>query len=265
MTPSRLPEEVLLNFEEPPIAEEAPLATLQPEDVSRHEPIVPQPESIRSHAAQSTTSPVEGAGRSHSGDVDTGFLQIYGPENQFDAEQQEFVANLETRHGDSDPRQQELQQSFSETYFEFCYTWCPVLDRTTLSGDMARSPMLANSLALAATHIQPPLLPHCKAPAEYYDKARTIFYNDEEPDSLTTLKSLALFYWWAPRPPSLPHRHSSWWWTSVIIRHAQQMNIHREPGEHHQHKDQLDLSLRRRIWWTVFVSLAPHMSFQRAN
>ncbi|KAM5344098.1 hypothetical protein ACJ41O_012635 [Fusarium nematophilum] len=205
-----------------------------------------------SQQTQTSTSPTEGAGRSHAGDVDTGFLQVYGPENQLDAEQQELVASLDTGNALSDPRQQELQQSFSETYFKYCYPWCPVLDRQTLEADLARSPMLANALALAASHIQPPLVQH-EGPAAYYQKARMIFYNDEEADALTALKAIALFYWWAPRPPSTAHRHSSWWWTSVIIRHAQQMNIHREPAEGAGEPAGIDLSLRRRLWWTVFA------------
>ena len=205
------------------------------------------------HRQQSSTSPGEGAGRSVSGDVDTGFLQIYGPENQLDAEQQEYEAALDSRRRLSHPQQQELLQSFAETYWEYCYTWCPVLDRDTLAEDLARSPLLANALALAASHIQPPLMPH-EGPATYYERARNIFYNDEEVDGLTMLRALALFYWWAPRPPSTAHRHSSWWWTSVIIRHAQQMSIHREPGGSHPLMGRLNMSLRRRIWWTAFVS-----------
>ncbi|QPC72042.1 hypothetical protein HYE68_002794 [Fusarium pseudograminearum] len=210
------------------------------------------PDTAVNHLTKSSTSPTEGAGCSHAGDVDTGFLQIYGPENQHEAEQQELVANLELRNPASDPRQQELQQSFSETYFEYCYPWCPVLDHETLDSELARSPMLSNALALAASHIQPPLIPH-QGPAAYYEKARMMFYMDEEPDILTSLKAVSLFYWWAPRPPSTAHRHASWWWTSVIIRHAQQMNIHREPKQSGVASSALHLSLRRRLWWTVFA------------
>ncbi|KAH6995911.1 fungal-specific transcription factor domain-containing protein [Ilyonectria sp. MPI-CAGE-AT-0026] len=201
---------------------------------------------------QASISPTEDTCHSHAGDVDTGFLQVYGPENQLEAEQQELEAIIEIRHHVSDTPRRGLQQSFAETYWEYCYPWCPVLDRATVMGDIARSPLLENALSLAASHIQPPLVPH-DGPAKYYDRARTIFYNDEEADGLTALKALTLFYWWAPRPPSTAHRHSSWWWTSVIIRHAQQMNLHREPSENHPLRDRMDLSLRRRIWWTVFA------------
>ncbi|TDZ59662.1 putative transporter [Colletotrichum trifolii] len=84
-------------------------------------------------------------------------------------------------------------------------------------------------------------------------KARTIFYEDEESDGLTALMAVSLFYWWAPRSPSTVHRHSSWWWTSVLIRHAQQMNLHREPTSAQVLSGTLNLSLRRRIWWTAFA------------
>ncbi|KAH7135287.1 major facilitator superfamily domain-containing protein [Dendryphion nanum] len=199
---------------------------------------------------QTSPNPIGNTTPTQVGDVDTGFLQVYGLENQFDAENQALVAQLEHRY--SSDLYPDLENIFKETYFSYCYPWCPVLDRNTLSSEIARSPLLANALALASSHIQPPMLPH-DGPDAYYKRARKIFYEDEEADTLTTLKSLCLFYWWAPQSPSRVHRHSSWWWTSVVIRHAQQMNIHREPSTEDANRMQLDLSLRRRIWWTAFA------------
>lgn len=140
-----------------------------------------------------------------NGDVDTGFLQVYAQENQFDAENQVLVAQLE--HQYSSDLRPDLEQTFTDTYFEYCYPWCPVLDRSTIASDIARSPLLANALALASSHIQPPLLPH-DGPEAYYKRARTIFYDDAETDETITLKALCLFYWWAPQSPSRVHRHS---------------------------------------------------------
>jgi hypothetical protein len=168
------------------------------------------PESGHTRASISGSSPGEGISYSQSGDVDTGFLHVYGPENQLDAELQELEPTLAPNHNLSSPEQQELMQSFAETYWEYCYTWCPVLDRETLNEDMMNSPLLANALALAASHVQPPLLEH-EGPASYYRTAKTIFYNEEEPDTLASLRALSLFYWWAPRPPSTAQRNSSWW------------------------------------------------------
>ncbi|KAG8631567.1 hypothetical protein KVT40_000707 [Elsinoe batatas] len=194
----------------------------------------------------------EGVGQSHQDDVDTGYLQIFNQENQLEADIVDMQATFELRPDVFDPQQQELNQTFIETYWDECYCWAPVLDMKTIGQEMAKSPLVANSVAIVGSHVRPPLVQH-QGPAAYYDRARTLFYNDEEADTLTALKSLCLFYWWAPRSTATIHRHSSWWWTSVIIRHAQQMGIHREPAEGHPLRHRLDLSLRRRIWWTVFA------------
>ncbi|CRK27505.1 hypothetical protein BN1708_004396 [Verticillium longisporum] len=203
-------------------------------------------------AASTTRSDALAQSQSQTGDVDTGFLQVFGPENQHDAEKQAIEASFEPKAGFPSLQQQDLQESFIDTYWEYCYTWCPVLDRDCLPEEMAQSPLLANALATAASHVQPPLLPH-EGPAEYYRRAKALFYDDEELDGITSIKSIALFYWWAPRPPTVTHRHSSWWWTSVLIRHAQQMNIHREPSASQTTLSAQDMSLRRRIWWTAFA------------
>lgn len=210
--------------------------------------------TTQNRTLMASTSPGEGVCFTQSGDVDTGFLHVYGPENQLDAELQGLEPTvLPKKHNLSGPEQQELLQSFAETYWAYCYTWCPVLDRENLNEGMQNSPLLANAVALAASHVQPPLLEH-EGPASYYSTAKAIFYNEEEADTLVCLKALSLFYWWAPRPPSTAQRNSSWWWNSMIIRIAQQMNFHREPPEGDPLRDRLCLSSRRKIWWTVFVS-----------
>lgn len=175
---------------------------LSPQDVPRAVPMHNSPATVSRRVPSTNltdTTPTQ------SGDVDSGFLQVYAPENRFDAESQALVAQLEHRYcSDLNP---DLESIFTETYFEYCYTWCPVLDATTLASEVARSPLLANALALASSHIQPPLLPH-DGPDVYYKRARTIFYDDEESDEFMTLKALCLFYWWAPQSPSRVHRHS---------------------------------------------------------
>ena len=94
----------------------------------------------------------------------------------------------------------ELQESFGETYFDYCWPWCPVLDERTLRNRMDNSPsaLLINALALLGTRIRPPIVRHAEA-AEYYDRAKMLFYTDQETDPIVSLQSIMLFYWWAPR------------------------------------------------------------------
>lgn len=217
-------------------------------------PAAPQSQASNEHTE---------TGEAHTGDVDTGYLQIYDFEHRREAETHALVSILEQKTI-VEPLQLDLQQSFIETYFEYCYPFCPILCRETLENELARSPLLTNALAAAASNIQPPLIPH-EGSAAYYKTARTLFYNDEEADGMTSLKAIALFYWWAPIGTVIVHRHSSWWWTSVLIRHAQQMNFHRERSIDPHRRENLDFSLRRRIWWTAFVSTNPFFNLTNTD
>ena len=52
------------------------------------------------------------------------------------------------------------------------------------------------------------------------------------------------------------HKDAAWWWTGVAIKYAQQVGLHREPKDVAAVGGQEAQSLRRRIWWTLFVSSA---------
>lgn len=227
-------------------------ASLEMDVIVGDDPVPPETTLLHNAVpalVQMITPPSEGAARSHGGDIDVGYLSVYDVEISAEKEQADPTPPV----AKSLSFRSDLEETFANTYFEHCYAFCPVLDRDTLEEELQSSPLLSDALALAATHIRPPLVSHTEA-AELYRRARMAFYNDEEPDLLTTLKSLCLFYWWAPRSTSVVHRHSSWWWTTVIIRHAQQANIHRHPSSDHHNLQRLNLGLRRRIWWTAFVS-----------
>lgn len=94
----------------------------------------------------------------------------------------------------------DVQESSVEAYFEYCWPWCPVVDQDTIHKWTEDSPsaLFANSLALLGCHIRPPIIEH-EGPAEYYHRAKMLFYNDHETNPLVCLQSITLFYWWAPR------------------------------------------------------------------
>lgn len=101
---------------------------------------------------------------------------------------------------ESDLPPPEVQQSFADTYFDYCWPWCPVLDKTTFwqNSDISTSPLLINALALLGTQIRPPIMRHATA-AEYYNRANMLFYMDQAVIQLFCLQAIMLFYWWAPR------------------------------------------------------------------
>ncbi|KAK5202988.1 hypothetical protein LTR96_011123 [Exophiala xenobiotica] len=144
----------------------------------------------------------------------------------------------------------ELRPLFVETYFEYCYAWCPIFNDTSVFQELQDSPLLDNAMATLGTNLRPPMLPHRTA-STYYDQACQKFHGNEEPNLMPSLKSLMLFYWWAPQEPSVMNRNSSWWWTSVVIRHAQQAGIHNDYNPSPSDTEH-DPGLHRRLWWTVF-------------
>lgn len=214
-----------------------------------------QPEASNGNSTEqswSVSSPQ--SSRNKNSDVylgESGFLSVYSQEHRDYTNGQEADPKGEPRSLDLPAP--DLMQIFTETYFNSCYAFCPVLNRETVASDLERSPLLVTALALAGSHIQPPVIPSTK-PATYYRRAKHMFYDEEETDPITCLQAISLFYWWSPRPSTQIQRDGAWWWSAAGIRLAQQMGCHRELRPGHSNSSDVDRGLRRRIWWTLFVS-----------
>lgn len=145
-----------------------------------------------------------------------------------------------------------LQESYLDTYSEYCYTWCPILDRTTMETcpEFADSLLLQEALALLGSHISPPLMPHPK-PSHHYLRARRLFYDNHEDQPLTRICAVMLLYWWSTGPPNVASIDTNWWWMGASIRLAQEIGIHREQEPVHLIRPGESMGLRRRIWWTL--------------
>lgn len=150
-----------------------------------------------------------------------------------------------------------LRESFSETYMEYCYPWCPVLERNDMFDNppFAQSALVQQALGLAATKIKP-LIVDPTSPSSYYDRVKVLFYGNREKNPLARIVAIILIYWWSASAPNVISLDSQYWWTSVAIRLAQEIGLHREPIGEHAFRPGETQGLRRRIWWTLFVSQA---------
>ena len=94
----------------------------------------------------SHTTPDQG----HKGDVDNGFINVYGPEHIKDAARSEALKAFPPPSFSNSDLQvsEELLQTFADTYFDDCYAFCPVLDRSSLHVDLSRSPMLQGEIPM---------------------------------------------------------------------------------------------------------------------
>lgn len=147
-----------------------------------------------------------------------------------------------------------LRRIYFETYLEYIYIWCPILDQDLLQlhPEFESSMLLNHSLAVVGTNLKPPFLQH--APSfEHYRMARCAFYTQNETNPLVTICALMLFHYWdMSNVHTVNNTDTDWWWLGNAIRLAQGEGLHRE-GKSNDPRGPFH-SLRRRIWWALFVS-----------
>lgn len=184
---------------------------------------------------------------------ETGYMQILSQTNGVE-EYQVASGQLPTDHANVDAVSSSLQESFLETYFEYCFVWCPVLDHQFLNSqsDVTGSPLLRQALALCGNRINPPLIQY-KDSVAYYNRAKELFYGNHEGNAILRLASIMLFFWWSIGATNLLNMDNAWWWTGVAIRIAHESGLHREPQPHQLIRTGETAGLRRRIWWTLFA------------
>ncbi|KAJ5806876.1 hypothetical protein N7474_010468 [Penicillium riverlandense] len=140
-----------------------------------------------------------------------------------------------------------------QVFDEYCFTFCPILDRTILEDQaFGQSVLLEKALTLVSRRIQPSLLDGDNA-AILYNQSKDLFYKFSEPSPTASLISIMLFYWWSTCSPSMLSTNGTWYWTGIAIRQAQEMGLHRLPRTYHCLSSGDTPALRRRIWWTLFA------------
>lgn len=141
-----------------------------------------------------------------------------------------------------------MTRSYLETYSEFCYTWCPIIDidDSTTTTDSA---LLNHALAAVTSMIRPSLMPGSSLSSEHYERARHLFYTERRHDPLMQVKAASLLSCCdCSRNGSA--MDSSFWWLGVAIRLAQHMRLHRTPRNA---VTSHNVGMQRRIWWTMFA------------
>lgn len=139
-----------------------------------------------------------------------------------------------------------LQQGNLETYWEYIYSWCPVIDP---GPDAATEPILQHVLALLAGSISPPFIPHAD-PRQHYRRARHLFEATDGADALMRVKAALLLSCSSAGPPNVGSMDNAFWWIGMTIRLAQDIGLHREPPPGTSKEA---AGLRRRIWWALYA------------
>jgi hypothetical protein len=144
-----------------------------------------------------------------------------------------------------------IRQALFEIYHERCWTWMPVVDDET---EMADSPRKATSLLV----LQAVLLAAASTRAEadmilplhsQYRRIKAIIDTGAERNPLNLLAALCLIQFYAPAAPKDISTDTPRFWGTYALGLALQMGLNMKPIKHISQE-----GLRRRVWWTLYVS-----------
>lgn len=138
-----------------------------------------------------------------------------------------------------------VQDEYVAAYMQYCNIWTPIVDPEWLNGSSV-SYLLLQSIFLAASRVtkQPP-----GKSADFYRKAKLLFFFGNERDPLVSIASAVLLHWFNPVGPETISTDTSGFWLRTAEAIAFQIGLHNEPRPDSRHA-----KLRRRLWWTLVVS-----------
>lgn len=186
--------------------------------------------------------------------IDEEDARMYPQEHQRDTPEQDMRYLREIGALDLPPRA--LRSSLIENFMERCAPWMPIVDREELEGPkpsllLLHAVFVAGSRVSTAAHVQ-------EAGQTFYRRAKALFHMDVEKDPLTIIRAICIIQWWNPSGPEHVSMNASSFWQHMGVALAHQIGLYREPNP-----KQANASLRRRLWWVLFVSPANSLLFAR--
>ncbi|KAI7971878.1 hypothetical protein EIK77_007477 [Talaromyces pinophilus] len=151
-----------------------------------------------------------------------------------------------------------VSDSLIETFMERCHPWMPVVERSWLVESDTNKPsiLLLQAVFLAACRVSSaPTVIAYASPVEFYRRAKAIFYSGYEKDPLILIAVTCILQWYNPDGPEHVSINTSTMWRYIGVGLAHQIGLHKEPppGE--------GASLRRRLWWSLYVRRIPRFMF----
>ena len=146
------------------------------------------------------------------------------------------------------PSRRAVRESLIESFWTYCYPWDPTVEKAELVGSPPErlSPLLLQAVFLAGSRASSASTT-IATPEQYYSRAKTLFYLNQEEDPITLIKAVSLLHWYNPHGPERVSTDTATFWCRTAVNLAQQMGLHRT------HRRVQDESLRRRVWWSLVV------------
>lgn len=146
-----------------------------------------------------------------------------------------------------------LHESLLESFMQYCFPWMPILEPSETSfRDVQRGSLfLSQAIFLAASRVNPsPPVRDYATPAQFYQRAKALFWVGHEKNPLTVIKATTMLHWYTPDGAAFVSYDTSEYWLKIGVGLAYQIGLHKEPPAGPQS------AIRRRLWWSLVVSQA---------
>lgn len=141
-----------------------------------------------------------------------------------------------------------VQDEYISAYMKYCSPWTPIVEPSWLHGQSV-SYLLLQSILLAASRVVKPHSDDCWTSANFYRRAKLLFFFGHEKDPSISIVSAVLLNWYNPVGPETISTDTSGFWLRTAESIAFQVGLHKEPARHDKNR-----AFRRRLWWTLVVS-----------
>lgn len=143
-----------------------------------------------------------------------------------------------------------IRESLIDAFMERCHPWMPIVEKHWLEESERRRPsmLLQQAVFLAGSRVLSSPVTHTSS-SEFYERARALFFHGYEKNTTLAIVAVCLLHWWNPTGPERFSTNTSGFWVRIGVGLAYQVGLHKEPA------DGPFKSLRRRLWWSLVVSL----------
>lgn len=146
-----------------------------------------------------------------------------------------------------------VREGLIDTFMKRCSPWMPIVEKSWLmerGNSNHTSILLLQAIFLAASRVSSaPAVTAYASSNEFYRRAKALFWSGYEKNTITTITAVCILHWYNPEGPEHVSINTSGFWNRIGVGLAYQIGLHKEPPPGRQ------APLRRRLWWTLFVSL----------
>lgn len=136
-----------------------------------------------------------------------------------------------------------------ESYWKHCYPWMPIVNKKKFSTTPdCTSPLLLQAMLMAGSQMISIPITYASS-AEFYARAKTLFWLGTERDPVTCLIAACTLQWWTPHGPESFSLDTAYSWLRLAVSIAFQVGLHQNG------KAPVNRSLQRRIWWSLVVGV----------